>query len=1148
MNFELIEMTVLADSAPWYAQLWFVALAWVAAMALCIFISSLLAKQFRLPDYWWKLATILCATVSGIFIISGSTYRYDAKDEQMKLAWPTKLGVDLRGGVSIIGELQEQVTDAGGKKVTIKDLIPALKERIDPSGTKEITLTPMGPTRLEVIIPDADLAEAKRVWGRLASAGNLLFRIVVSESKDPAVYSKGELDAKKLQEFVRDTPTEDNPDGKILAKWFRIKRAAKPGEENKNPPFKFIPAPSHLVRNRDTGEIINMALVPLPNSDDQDVVGQALADWTQKNGVNDLEVLMLHPDERLNVEGRFVSRAAESMDDKGQPAVDFFLKGDGIRRMHRMTTTYMERQMGIILDGQLLSAPTINGEISSRGQIYGLSRTEATDLVTVLNAGKLDVALKDNWISMDLVLSNLGEEMRSKGVWAISASFVIVFVFMMVYYRFAGVVACFALLLNLVLMMALIVAIKLPLSLTGLAGIVLTVGMSVDANVLIFERIREELNRGAKLRMAIRNGFERATTTIVDANLTTLITALVLYLMGTEQLKSFAATLIIGILMSMFTAIFCSRVIFEIAERRRWISALGMTNLIGQKNWDFIGKRNVAFLGSIIVIVIGIASIGYFRGEVLDYDLRGGQTARVLFVDSQEPEDLRNELKDKFTFNGESVEFEVTPIKEFQGADGKMVDADKRYFKINCALRVWDGDEDERPADYKSIEEMIKEAFAGRLVMYNLQFDPSEITVKPTEDSTGSTSYNNPLPIRNVTLKVNQYASAGIRGLATAHHQEESQQQSSGSGDSNAGGIQDENKQGEAAQTGSEQTGTEKTETQQQENKDQANDSKNNEQKTGNQQDDPAPGELGSNPQGSGEDESILFDVSVQIQFERPVDATNLIEQIKAAAASLPNSRNLLDRDIELAPVESAADSTSAKSWNVTLKRSNKDLGAAIFQKTQEMVNAEPFLPSTSGVGGQIAGAMQQQAAAAVLASLIGIVAYVWFRFQNVAFGLAAVVALIHDVLVVLGAIAVSHFLNGNLSFLLIDNFKISLPVVAAFLTIIGYSLNDTIVVFDRIREVRGKRTELTSEMINTSISQTLGRTLLTSMTTFIVVAILFAVGGEAIHGFAFALVVGVIVGTYSSIFVASPVLLWLMNRGNVNAAEGKTATGEATA
>lgn len=1109
MNFKLIEMTVLADTTPWYMQLWFVALAWMAAMALCMVVSSFLAKKFRLPDYWWKMATILCATVSAGFIIGQS--------------WPPKFGVDLRGGVSIIGELEAVVTDANGNEITIRDLIPALKERIDPSGTKEITLTPMSKDKLEVIIPDADLAEAKRVWARLASAGNLLFRIVVSESKDSRAYTLGTEQASKLQEYVREPATDDDPEGKIVAKWFRIKRAAKQGEENPNPPFKFIPGPSHLVRNRDTGELVDMASVPLPQTNDEDVAGQALADWTEQNQINDLEVLMLHPDERFNVEGRFVSRAAESMDEKGQPAVDFFLKGDGIRRMHRMTTTYMNRQMGIILDGQLLSAPTISGEISSRGQIYGLSKIEAQDLVTVLNAGKLDVALKDNWISMDLVLSNLGQEMRTNGVTAIGISFALVFIFMIIYYRFAGIVACFALVLNLVLMMALIIAIKLPISLTGLAGIVLTVGMSVDANVLIFERIREELNRGAKLRMAIRNGFDRATTTIVDANITTLITALVLYMMGTEQLKSFSATLIIGILMSMFTAIFCSRVIFEISERQRWISALSMTNLIGQKNWDFIGKRNVAFLASILVIVVGIVAIGYRGGGILDYDLRGGQTARVLFQDAQKADDLRNELENKFTYEGEPIVFEVTPIAQFQNADGQLVDAKDRYFKINCSLRVWDGETGKEPDDYRTIEQMIKEAFMGKLVMYNLQYDASKMKIEEAEASgSGNASIQNKPPIRNVSLKPGQYASSGFRAIPAViqeeNNQDENQGQENNSGDAGSG-DQDSgaaNQQDESAgggdgtapgvQDGGAQDGN-----------------------AGNQ-------ESGENQEGGanqgGPDEK-LYNVTVQLQFERAVDEDNLKSQIEAASQALPNARALLDRDIELKAVDAASGTTSAKTWDVTIKNSNEQLAGAVFAKTQEMVNAEPFLPSTSGVGGQIAGAMQQQAAAAMLASLIGIVAYVWFRFQNVAFGLAAVVALIHDVLVVLGAIAVSYFLQGGLGFLLIDNFKISLPVVAAFLTIIGYSLNDTIVVFDRIREVRGKRTELTSEMINTSISQTLGRTLLTSLTTFIVVIILFAMGGEAIHGFAFALVVGVIVGTYSSIFVASPVLLWLMNRAN---------------
>ncbi len=199
-----------------------------------------------------------------------------------------------------------------------------------------------------------------------------------------------------------------------------------------------------------------------------------------------------------------------------------------------------------------------------------------------------------------------------------------------------------------------------------------------------------------------------------------------------------------------------------------------------------------------------------------------------------------------------------------------------------------------------------------------------------------------------------------------------------------------------------------------------------------------------------------------------------------------------------------------------TLKKLQSDLaGKAVWQ-------------SSSKIGGKVAGDTQKMAIAALLISLLCIVGYIWIRFQRVSFGLAAVVALVHDVLITLGAIAVSYWLADALGFLLIEEFKISLPVLAAFLTIIGYSLNDTIVVFDRIREVRGRSPNLTDSMINTSINQTLSRTILTSMTTLIVVLILYARGGQGIHGFAFALVIGVMVGTYSSIFVASPVLLWM--------------------
>ena len=221
---------------------------------------------------------------------------------------------------------------------------------------------------------------------------------------------------------------------------------------------------------------------------------------------------------------------------------------------------------------------------------------------------------------------------------------------------------------------------------------------------------------------------------------------------------------------------------------------------------------------------------------------------------------------------------------------------------------------------------------------------------------------------------------------------------------------------------------------------------------------------------------------------------------------------------------------TVSSNWTIKMNVPNESDGQEIMSAWSTDFNTQPYFPTSSKVGGQIAQNTQFQAFMAVLLSLLGIIGYVWVRFQNIAFGLAAVVALIHDVLFVLGAIAISHWLAGTLGFLGIDNFKISLEIVAALLTVIGYSLNDTIVVFDRIREVRGKRQNITADMINTSISQTLSRTILTSVTTFIVVFILYCFGGEAIHGFAFALVVGVIVGTYSSIFIASPTLLWLMN------------------
>jgi SecD/SecF fusion protein len=278
------------------------------------------------------------------------------------------------------------------------------------------------------------------------------------------------------------------------------------------------------------------------------------------------------------------------------------------------------------------------------------------------------------------------------------------------------------------------------------------------------------------------------------------------------------------------------------------------------------------------------------------------------------------------------------------------------------------------------------------------------------------------------------------------------------------------------------------------------------------------------------------FDDSGDAESPAKANRTTLEEKVIAAAANAGIS--LTDANIALTPRGDGTEAWEADSqlpfdkWEVVLNLPPVEAG-----KVMEMLKAdmskEPVWISSSSVGSRVAEDMIGRAFGALFASLLCIIAYIWFRFQRVIYGFAAVAALLHDVLITLGAIAVSAYVAGALGFLQIDEFKISLTVVAAILTIIGYSLNDTIVVFDRIRETKGKAPRLTGEMINTSINQTLSRTLLTSLTTLIVVMLLYWFGGEGIHAFAFALVVGVIAGTYSSIFIASPILLYLIERGD---------------
>jgi len=275
----------------------------------------------------------------------------------------------------------------------------------------------------------------------------------------------------------------------------------------------------------------------------------------------------------------------------------------------------------------------------------------------------------------------------------------------------------------------------------------------------------------------------------------------------------------------------------------------------------------------------------------------------------------------------------------------------------------------------------------------------------------------------------------------------------------------------------------------------------------------------------------------VSLTFEPKIDFDKLQQFVQEAAGDVPY-------DVTAPGYEPGSD-TARSDWQVQLSAPAERVNSIIEGLKADFAEA-PFFPSTEVVGAAVAGGAKRSAILAMIVSLFMVMAYVWFRFQNVAFGIAAIAALVHDVLFTIGCLALSRWLAPFLGFALVEPFKIDLTIVAAILTIIGFSINDTIVIFDRIREVRGKSPTLSGDLINLCLNQTLSRTILTSLTVFLVVVILYFFGGPGIHGFAFALVVGTVSGTYSTIYVASPLLLWFYRKPNAAGAQAKGTAASA--
>ncbi|MCL4206811.1 MAG: protein translocase subunit SecD, partial [Pirellulaceae bacterium] len=706
MSFDLISMVLVGQAehtvrSPW----WWTFLLLCIALPIPAFLGNWLARWLRMKEYGWKLAVIFCALASASVVVS--TGRLN-------------LGVDLKGGVILIYEIDRETlrgdseSAVGPVQIEWGRLIQSITNRINPAGTKEIVVRRYGEWQIEIIIPEVQDIEIDRIKNLISTAGSLEFRIVANPTDHPDIIAAAEDQAADPQQrrsrFVRDRET-------TLGFWARVARETQ-STAGGIVPFKVMVA-GDVLRNAATGEILNVP--PAVRGGDE----LALPRWVAEQGIKEIDVLMAVND-GFNVTGSDLGMVSSSWDETARPCVNFNMRGQGVGMMGGLTGSNLPardrefyRHLGIMLDGSLLSAPRVMSTISDRGRITGsFTKDEVDFLVGILQAGSLPAALSKEPISENKIGAVLGEMTIRKGRIAIAVSLTAVVVFILFWYKLAGVIACIALAANLLLILAFMMLFKAAVTLPGLAGLVLTVGMSVDANVLIYERIREERRRGAALRMAIRNGFDRATTTIVDANVTTLITAIVLYAIGTDQIRGFAVILILGILMSMFTAIFCSRVVFEILERTRRLKELRMRSIFTDVHVDFMSKRKLCIAASLVLIVISLVGIVARGKQIFDIDFLGGSSVTMILQQPSTEAEIRRTLDPRFaavTIEGSSVQYSVNRV-DVEGQTPMTI------WKIDSSI-----------PEVEELEQILEDSF--KLTMYSMEFGDLTVTREEIPDA-----------------------------------------------------------------------------------------------------------------------------------------------------------------------------------------------------------------------------------------------------------------------------------------------------------------------------------------------------------------------------------------------------------------------------
>jgi len=740
-----------------------------------------------------------------------------------------------------------------------------------------------------------------------------------------------------------------------------------------------------------------------------------------------------------------VTDAFPTADQLGRRAIGFRMDPRGARLLGDLTGANIGRPMAVMLDGSVYTAPTLQGRITRTGQITGsFTQRDIQYIQRTLAAGALQAKLSENPISEETLGPQLGADNLRQGFTAGWIALLAVSVFMVFYYFANGLVAVFALMCSAAIILGAMALSRAAFTLPGIAGVILTFGMAVDANVLIFERIREELEKGSDFRTSVRIGYDKVLSTIVDANITNLIVCLVLGYVGTPEIRGFAITLGIGVVATMISALLITRVIYTIFVDHIKIRSMpqlpmvvpGMQKLL-TPNINWLKLRPAFWVFSTLVVGLGFTMIFVQRGEMLDTEFRGGTAITVQLRDEAPGQPLtrtRQDVQDRIrditgdapagTQEGALRLSEVLPINP--QADGvtasrfqvKTTATDQTLVRslVISALQEWI---DERPGLQ----------FAGHTATSFADAPIYRVLDGVLGDNIGRS---------DVRDRVDEF----VGGVA----------------------ILLEDLQPPTALSGIEDR----------------------------------IGQMREQPDYA-DTEGRSVGVFV-------IDGTR--DAVRSAAILVA------DEDYSIFESETL--------WRTYLAEREWSLARDALTTPTTMASIQSFSP-------QIAATFQAQAIVAVTLSLIGILIYIWIRFGSLRYSMGAITALLHDVLVVIGLIALAEIVYEAApafsSQILLQPFKINLALVAALLTIIGYSLNDTIVILDRIRENRGKLAYASAEVVNLSINQTFSRTIITSFTTLMAVLILYIVGGDGVRAFSYALLCGLIIGTYSTVAIAAPIV-----------------------